>query len=72
MVPVGGSLASTIFYADEEYDNQDIAFTYAHTGYITNLYNGTEHYTFVTWDEESIGRQLRHVGGDVDRIARQK
>jgi len=42
-----------------------LSYTYAHAGYLTSSIGaGHRHYTLLTWDDNSITYNLRHIGGD--------
>jgi len=58
----GDTIFSTSEYADRIRNIQELKFTYAHAGYLTDGSGGTKHYTFLTWDDETFSRVSEQIG----------
>jgi len=62
----GDAIYSTKDYAASEdaerYGAQTLRFTYAHAGYLTGSINGTEHYSFITWNGDAVTRRFAQIG----------
>lgn len=41
-------------YAEKTYEPVEISFYYRHAGYLTSGIGGNRHYSFVTWDDDSV------------------
>ena len=58
----GDTICSTSEYAGRTWKTQQLKFTYAHAGYLTDGSGGTKHYTLLTWDDGSFSCVLRQLG----------
>lgn len=61
----GDSIVSTRSYANRSYERKRLFFTYAHAGYITNTIGGSEHYSFIHWDEDALHREFGQLSETV-------
>lgn len=59
---VGDTIFSTSEYAGRTSKAQELKFTCAHAGYLTDGSGGTKHYSFLTWDRETFSLVLEQIG----------
>jgi len=58
----GDELISTVSYAERSSDSFTLNFYYGHAGYLSNSIGASDrHYTLLTWDDQSIHRELLQV-----------
>ena len=71
----GDELISAISYADGTSESTELSFLYGHSGYLTDsIGSGREHYSLYTWDDTTVSRDFRQIGGasqktSIDRLA---
>lgn len=60
----GEVITSTVNYDEQTTEDITLRFTYAHAGYITNTIGGEMNYSYITYDKDTVTRNMNVADGE--------